>query len=967
MARFIKNTVPQRKSCLIACVTVVLLLLSTVSASAGQVTLAWDPNTESDLAGYKVYYGTASGVYTSNIDVGNVTSFTVTGLQDGLLYFFAVTAYNTSAGESGFSNEVSAVVASLPDTTPPVISLVAVPVKTFSGSTIIWTTNELSNSQVDYGLTSSYGSVSPLDSLLTTAHSVTLGGLNGNTLYHFRVRSRDAAGNLSVSGDSTFTTLAVDLPPANLVSAFSYNEGVGTTAADVSVNNNNATLSAATWSTTCRFSNCLSFNGTSSFAESSDINALTPGADATFEAWISLDTAPSDVASVLNKWSQTADDEYLFGVASTRALYFAWHTTGGSPWPSTSFNHAFSTGMIPLNTLTHIAMVRSGATLRFYINGNLDSTFTAMDTNPFTNGINTLRIGGQGRGASRFFDGRIDEGRVYSRALTQAEIQYDMNTAIPTAVADTTPPTISSVAVPVRTTSGATITWTTNEPADSQVEYGLTTAYGNSTTLAPSLLTAHSVTITGTADATLYHFRVKSRDAAGNLAISSDSTFTTLDGTAPSVSITGPANGATVSGAVTIAVSATDNVAVTQVQVKVDNILLSTDTTAPYSAAWDTSTVTNGSHTLTAVAWDLANNSRTSVAITVTVANEDEIVIGLGSAPGKSGWLALGGNQRNGFATQLWGRVGWDAYYASNGELHAATGDLDGDGLDEVVVGFGIGGEGWIGILDDAAHGYRWLQWLKVVWPSYNAANGSVFPAVGDIDGDGRAEIIAGLGAGGGGFVEIFDDATAGYAHLGWQQVSWSQYNAAVGETHPAVADLDGDGRAEIVLGLGTGGQGFLEIRNGAPGYGHRRWLQGLSTQYNLTNGATFPAAGDVDGDGRAEIVVGLGQGGDGWLEIFDDATANHVHRDWLQVAWPEYNAAVGETHPAVGNLDGDSSAEIVIGLGRFVAGKGGWFEVVDDANAGGGYSFLKWQQVGRSAFEQDGGGTFPSIAPQRR
>lgn len=74
--------------------------------SAAQVTLGWNPNSETDFAGYKVYYGSASGGYDNVVDVGNVTTYTVKGLSDGL-YYYAVTAYDTSANESGYSNEVS--------------------------------------------------------------------------------------------------------------------------------------------------------------------------------------------------------------------------------------------------------------------------------------------------------------------------------------------------------------------------------------------------------------------------------------------------------------------------------------------------------------------------------------------------------------------------------------------------------------------------------------------------------------------------------------------------------------------------------------------------------------------------------------------------------------------------------------------------------------------------------------------
>ncbi len=81
--------------------------------SAGEVTLTWDANTESDLAGYRVYVGTVSGVYGPPIDVGNVTTYKVTNLSEGQTYFFGVKAYDTSGNESGFSSEVSTTVAQL--------------------------------------------------------------------------------------------------------------------------------------------------------------------------------------------------------------------------------------------------------------------------------------------------------------------------------------------------------------------------------------------------------------------------------------------------------------------------------------------------------------------------------------------------------------------------------------------------------------------------------------------------------------------------------------------------------------------------------------------------------------------------------------------------------------------------------------------------------------------------------------
>jgi len=92
---------------------------------------------------------------------------------------------------------------------------------------------------------------------------------------------------------------------------------------------------------------------------------------------------------------------------------------------------------------------------------------------------------------------------------------------------DTFPPTISTITPTNITESSVTITWQTDEPATSQVEYGLSTDYGSLTVLDSNLVTSHSVTITGLVPETLYHYRVRSQDTNGNEAISIDYTFTT--------------------------------------------------------------------------------------------------------------------------------------------------------------------------------------------------------------------------------------------------------------------------------------------------------------------------------------------------------------------------------------------------------------------------------------------------------
>ncbi len=93
------------------------------------------------------------------------------------------------------------------------------------------------------------------------------------------------------------------------------------------------------------------------------------------------------------------------------------------------------------------------------------------------------------------------------------------------------------------------------------------------------------------------------------------------DTTPPTTSITSPTNGATVTGSITISANASDNVGVTNVEFYRGTTLIGSDSTSPYSVSWDTTTVTNGSYSLTSRAFDAAGNNTTSTAVSVTVSN----------------------------------------------------------------------------------------------------------------------------------------------------------------------------------------------------------------------------------------------------------------------------------------------------------------------------------------------------------
>ncbi|MBI5201770.1 MAG: fibronectin type III domain-containing protein [Elusimicrobia bacterium] len=145
-----------------------------------------------------------------------------------------VAVYNYVLSQTQITNHVAAMsgggtVSNPPPATAtaPSISGVQATSLTTSGATVIWNTDKVSHSQVEYGLSTSYGSSSPLSTATGLAHSIALTGLKAGTMYHYRVKSKDdATGLTGVSGDFTFMTTAPPAPVITNVTAVPSNTGV---------------------------------------------------------------------------------------------------------------------------------------------------------------------------------------------------------------------------------------------------------------------------------------------------------------------------------------------------------------------------------------------------------------------------------------------------------------------------------------------------------------------------------------------------------------------------------------------------------------------------------------------------------------------------------------------------------------------------------------------------------------------
>ncbi|MGL4419508.1 MAG: SdrD B-like domain-containing protein, partial [Gemmataceae bacterium] len=235
------------------------------------------------------------------------------------------------------------------------------------------------------------------------------------------------------------------------------------------------------------------------------------------------------------------------------------------------------------------------------------------------------------------------------------------------------------------------------------------------------------------------------------------------------------------------------------------------------------------------------------------------------------------------------------------GGVRVAMGDVTGDGVDDIVAAPGESGGPIVRVFNGLTG-----ELVRSEFVYEQSYRGGVFVTLGDVNGDGTMDIITGTGNGGGPRVRVIEGKTGGILadFFAYEDTQRGGVNVAAG-------DLDGDGKAEVVAGAGMGGgprvRAFGINQNGST----REVANFFAYDAQLRTGV-FVAVGDTNGDGRADIITGAGVGGGPNVKVFDTKSNN-----FIQSFFAGDSTDTGGARVATANVDGSAADEIITSSGR--------------------------------------------------
>jgi len=460
--------------------------------AAGNITptsavITWTTNV---LSTTEVFYGTTSAYGSStplNSSLLTSHSATLTGLQASTTYHYNVQSAD-SAGDLSISGDLVFTTPAASTPTGPLISGVIANNPTSSSAVVTWTTDVASTSQVVYGTTTAYGSLTTLDASLVTSHSQTLSGLQPSTTYHYSVESADAAGHQSTSADYLLTTSAA--PPAPVISSILAG-GITSSSAVVTWTTDVASTSQIAYGTTTAYGSLTTINTSAVTAHSQTIVGLQPGTTYHFQV----------LSGVQGGGLSSSPDQTLATASATNGPVI------GSVDPA----YVASSGIIVTwsTDVASTSQVEYGPTAAY---GSLTPLSSILSTH-------------HAEAVSNLQPSTTYHYRVRSANASGVLSMSGDNTV--TTSASGGGPQISNVGVEISVPTAVLIGWTTATASTSQIAYGTTSAYGSITTLTSSLVLLHFQVLSGLQPLTTYHYQVLSVDGSGNWSISGDRTFTT--------------------------------------------------------------------------------------------------------------------------------------------------------------------------------------------------------------------------------------------------------------------------------------------------------------------------------------------------------------------------------------------------------------------------------------------------------
>jgi len=426
--------------------------------------------------------------------------------------------------------------------------------------------------------TGSIQGASPYDAKKVT--TATLTGLDPSRAYYFAVTAYNASG--TASSYSNVVTVSEAVPPTVSITSPAANATIsGTVSVTASATDNVGVTKVEYY-----------------------LNGALKTTDTSTPYVYSL-SAASLASGTYTLMAKAYDAAGNVGQSSTVSVTVVNDTTAPTVSLTSPANNATVSGT---TTITASASDNVGVSkVEFYRSGVL---LSASNVAPFSYGWNTTTVAnGSYTLTVKAYD---NTGNV-----TQST---NVLVTVKNSVTDTAPPTISSFLMPTTsTTLRVPITAFTGSDNVGVTAYCVTStnSMANCDWLA-SPNTSFAFGSTGTKAAYAWV-----KDAAGNVSASKSATVNIglADATAPTVSVTVPANNVTVSGTVSVTASASDKVGVSKVEFYVNNVLASTDTATPFTYSWNTTTAANGVYTLTAKAYDAAGNVGQSAAVSVTVKN----------------------------------------------------------------------------------------------------------------------------------------------------------------------------------------------------------------------------------------------------------------------------------------------------------------------------------------------------------